>query len=158
MSLTAAQIAASVTWATSKTITGFASTKQDQQSIGNTITYDVTTFNQEFAAQYTIAAAGTRTIDLTSFTNALGESVTLSKVAAIIVVASGSSVKVEPGASNPLTWFFGGTTPSITVPSGGEFLFAQGTAQTVNSTYKTLLFTNTGGSTLTLTVVIIGGT
>lgn len=108
-----------------------------------------------------LAASGTQTIDWTAITRYLYDTAVYSKALGILVMPTGSDVKVEPGASNPLTWFFGGTTPSITIPDGGMFLFAlknSSAGQTVDATHCTHKFTNTGATALDCYVHLIGKT
>lgn len=121
------------------------------------------TYNQLFSARYTILAAGTQAVDFYSFTNLAGESVTATKIYAVVIVVTGagSSVKVEPHGTNPLTWFFAGTTPSITIPGsatpGGLFVFSEGGTETMNATTRQWLLT-CSGATATVDVVAIVGT
>ncbi len=121
---------------------------------------DVTAFNSVFAAEYSIAAAGTQTVDFfAAFTDLLGNSVSLTKAIALLVLATGSGVIVEPKpATNPLVWFYSGTSPQITIHAGGGFLFFDGATRTIDATHRNILFTETGGATLTLDVVLWGGT
>lgn len=102
--------------------------------------------------------------DLHSFTNLVGESVTAGHALGIILYFSGPSsiLTLTPGSSNGLTWFFSGTTPAINLPGGKGGVFAActdpaGTGQVIDSTDKTLRITNTGTSTLSVTVAVLLG-
>jgi hypothetical protein len=78
-----------------------------------------------------------------------------------MVLPTGSNVVVSPGSSNPLTCFFGGSTQSINVTAGGIFLYSSAATDTgfaVTSTAKTLKFDNSGSTSLSLQVVIVGST
>lgn len=123
---------------------------------------DESVYNQVFSAQYTILAAGTQAVDFYSFTNLVGEAVTATKMYAVLVkvTGAGAAVKVEPHGTNPLTWFFGGTSPSITLPgsaTGSVFVFSEGGTETLSSTVRQWLLT-CSGATATVDVVAIVGT
>ena len=124
---------------------------------------DLTTFTQLATATNTLAASATTTFDFFSFTNLVTEATGFTKILALLIVASGDATaiaKLEPGASNPLTWFFGGTTPSISIPSGGIMLFSlgvSGTPQVVDSTHRNMKLTNSGTGNLTVALIALGG-
>ena len=149
-------------WIMSRTNTGFATTVAGPDSINFTLTgINTTTFNQLAPLQYTILTTASQTVDLSALVNTVYESFGLLHALTIVVSPVGSSVTIAPGASNGLTWWFGGTTPTITVPAGGFFCFSEpvaGPGHVVDATHKTLLFTNNGGTTLTLSLLVIGST
>jgi hypothetical protein len=102
-------------------------------------------------------------VDFYSFTNLAGEAVTATKIYGVLIKVTGasSSVKVEPHGTNPLTWFFAGTTPSITLPgstTGACFLFVEGATEALSTTVRQWLLTNGGASTATVDVVALVGT
>jgi len=117
--------------------------------------------NAVFASQLTIAPAGNSDVDFSSFANQLYESLTPGGIYSLFLVPTGvgAQMRLSPGASNPLTWFFGGTTPSITVPAdnGAFFAIGQGTAQTIDSTHKVLNIANPGSTALTVVVLAFVG-
>lgn len=158
MSLTAVEIAASIVWKMEKTNTGFKPTTHGPETKSFALQPAVATYNQIYVAQHTLGAAASVTIDLQSFTALDSTSVTLTKALAVFLTVTGSGVKIEPGASNPLTWFFSGTTPAVTIPAGGLFVFAQPTTQTVSAGAKTLKLTEVGGGTAVVQIEILGGT
>lgn len=159
MALTAVELKASLTWTMQKTNTGFDATKNGPTTKSFYLGPSVATYNQLYAAQHSLSSGASVTIDLQSFTTLDGTSVTFTKALAIFLTVTGSSVKIEPGASNPLTWFFSGTTPAVTVPASGCFVFAQPTTQTVDATHKTIKLTEgTGSGTAVVTIEILGGT
>jgi hypothetical protein len=67
---------------------------------------------------------------------------------------TGSSWKIEPGASNPLAWYLSGTTPAVSGGAGSAFMFADPTAATVSATVRNIKLTNTGGATLTYNLAL----
>lgn len=146
----------------SKANTGFANTTVSNTSIPFSLTgLNVSTFNQAFAAQYAITSSGSQTIDLTSLTNLVSESFSFGHALTIIVTTTGGQITLSPGASNPLTWFFGGTSPTITITAGGMFCYSEpvtGPGTVVSSSHKTLTLTNNGGTTSTVTIGILGST
>lgn len=159
MSLDFATITLGANWQQRKTNTGFADTVQGPDGLSYNVSYTVgaSAANSIYVAQGTLAASASATVDLFSFTDQLGQAVSMVRVYAMIVNSTNSSLKVEPGATNPLVWFFGGTTPSITVPSGGSMAFGQPAATTVSATARNIKLTNTGAVSLTYDIAIIGG-
>lgn len=161
MPLTACQINAVLSWTLGKSNTGYGNTTEGPDSQNFTYTNVNSAVNQLFAAEYTIASPGSQTIDCTSLTNLVAETFSFGHVFAIMVLPTGSSCSVGPGASNPLQWFFGGTSQTVNVTSGGMFFYAEppaGNGIAVNSTAKTITLTNTGGASLTVQIAILGST
>jgi hypothetical protein len=109
----------------------------------------------------TLAGSGSQTIDLTSLTNTVYETFSLGHALTILVLPTGNSVTLTPGGTNGLAWFFGGTSPSITIPAGGCLLFSEpvaGPGHVVDGTHKTLTFTNASGAAATVQVLVVGST
>lgn len=113
-----------------------------------------TAYDQVFTARYTIAAAGTQVIDLSSFTNEVGEAVTGTLAVGILYLPTGSTSKVEADGTNGLMWFCTGTTPAVPVADGGFFAYGEPTGTTIDATHKRLKITNTGGTSLTADVLV----
>lgn len=159
MALSFANVSMSMAWEQFKTNTGYANTIQGPSGLDLNLAYTVgsTAANSIYVTQGTLAASANTTVDLFSFTDLLGQSISMVRVYAIMLKAATDSLKIEPGATNPLTWFFGGTTPSITIPAGGGFLFSQTTAATVSSTVRNLKLSNPGSVTMTYNIAVIGG-
>ena len=161
MALDLAQVSIAATWQQSKANTGFASTVQgpDSNALLATLAVGASDADSVYAASGTIASAGTVSIDLQSFTDQLGQAITMTRVYAMLVQTATGSLKVEPHGTNGLVWFFSGTTPAITLPPGGGFCFLQTTSQTVDATHKVVKLTNTGSPAVTLTykITILGG-
>jgi hypothetical protein len=158
--LTQSSLEVRSTYALTRTNTGFGDTKVGPKTRTYTLQPAVATFNQLYAARLVLAAAASQTVDFSAITNLAQEAATLTKAVTLELYPSGTdaAVKIEPGAADPLTWFFSGTTPAITIPTGGVFVFAQPLAQVVSGAAKNLKFTNTGSGTLTLDVILRGGT
>jgi hypothetical protein len=114
----------------------------------------------------TIAASGTATVDLNgSVTDVFGATVNLLHVKAIILLAAAGNtndVQIGPGAANPFTGPFGGTTPYVAVSPGEMFMITKGSGAAAGwgvtaSTADILKLANSGGgSSVTYTLVVIG--
>jgi hypothetical protein len=148
-------------WTQSATIAGgFQPVTQGPDSQNFSLfNINVATYNQLYTASYTLAASATQTIDLTSLTNLVGESIDYTQALSILVLPVGSQCTLKPGATNPLTWFFGGSTQSIIIPDSGMFAFscpATGSGATVSGTAKTLELINSGATSLVVDITIIG--
>jgi hypothetical protein len=152
---------AKLSWGLEKSNTGRNATKQDG-SVDYSVAPAIATYTSVFSARYTILAAGTQAVDFYSFTDLAGNAVTATKIYGVLIVVTGagSSVKVEPHGTNPLTWFFAGTTPSITIPGsatpGGMFLFSEGGTEVLSATVRQWLLT-CAGATATVDVVAVVG-
>lgn len=162
MATSLATFSSNLTFALAKANTGFSNTALQTSSTSfNLNGLSLTTFNQVFAKQYTLAASASQTVDLTSLTNLVNEAFSFGHLLTIIIKAVGSECTVSPGASNPQQWFFGTTTDSVVIEAGGMLAYsgpATATGSAVSGSHKTLLFTNSGLTSLTLTVVILGST
>lgn len=154
------QFAMSTAWAMSRSQSPFASSGQGDGFSFDLNSIDVTTYGALYATQLSLATTTSQTVDLTTLTNLVNNSFNFSTVLGIFVLVTGSQLKIEPGASNPATWFFTGTGPGVTVPAGGMFIntgAVDGTgAYTINSTQKNLKFTSSGLGTSTVTIMILG--
>ncbi len=149
-----------------KTVTGWPSIGQGENSVTASLSgVNLTVWDQAYAGKLSLAAAGTTTIDLRSFTNLAGEAVVLDHGFGVIiqvvpdVTADDDCVLVvEPGASNGLVW----TMADITVGANQTYVMLypvdETAGVTIDGTHKTLKFTNSGTDALTATVVILGGT
>lgn len=164
MPLTAAVLKSVATWDVYKSNTGFKKTRL-RDSLAGSYTSDGTTFNQILVAQYSLAASGTQTVDLYSFTNIVNESVTATKFKGILLKATatvtGGQLAIEPGASNPFPLGLSGTSPVLTLDvgtDGCEFLIRNGTTMTVSSTVRNVKLSNPGTQTITVSVFSLLGT
>lgn len=161
MPLTSGSLVSTASWTQTKTNTGRADVTQGPDSTVGTVTFTVATVNRVYTYPISIAASGTATIDLQAVTTLLGEADVWTKVQGILLTvdSGGGNIKLEPGASNPLTWFLSGTTPAVTVKAGGFMALGDGTTFTVSASVKTLKLTNLSGSlTATGNLVLFGGT
>lgn len=157
MALTSSVITGKIQWSQTKSNPGFAPTKQGPDYIASSIAPPINTINEIFAENRVLAAAASHTYDLTTIINFFGESVTFTKARALHLAVQGGQIALSPGASDPLTWFFGGTSPSITLPDGSFITIGGGSNATVSGTAKNLTITNTGATSATYQITIIGG-
>lgn len=163
MGLSQISVNADVTWQLAKSNTGFTDTIHGTESASFSLTLlDTDTWNELFAAEYTIAAAGTQAVDLRTFTDLAGNSVaTADKALAIIIIVTGAAadlLNVKKHGTNGLQWFFGGASEGVNIPGGGMLLFSEGsssTGTTVDASNKQLLLTNNGAASLTVKVVAL---
>ena len=159
MSISTSGISGEISWTQTKTNTGFLVTRQGPDKVDPALAPSTTTYNEVLAVQGTLAASANTTINLNSFTNLLGQAVTVTKGIGFIIKAAAADLKIEPGATNPLGWWWGGTTPSITIKAGGFFLIGDGGTATIGSSACNLKITNLSGSlTASYTVAFLGGT
>jgi len=162
MPLTAASFNTSLAWTQQKANTGQGATTQgpDSESF-NLNGLNVTTFNQLYVASFTLAASASQTIDVTSLTNLVGESFGFGHTLTILILPVGSQCTVQPGGTNPLQWFFGGTGQSVVITAGGMLAYSEpvaGPGAAVSGSHKTLELTNSGATSLTVSVVLLGST
>lgn len=165
MSLTTSAFNITAAWTQSQSNSPFAASSQGNDSVVYSASPSTTTYSEVFLGSYSVLAAGTQTLNLRSFTNLLNQSVTATKVLAIFLRATatvtGAKMKIEPGGSDPLAWFFGGTGPYVELEvgtAGAAFAVAEGVAETVDGTHKNILVTNSGTQTMTLTAYALVGT
>lgn len=106
-----------------------------------------------FVDYRTITASGSDSLDLNgTLTDPLGATLNCLHVKALLFIADAANTNdlvVGPGASNPFTGPFGGTTPTVSVRPGGVFLVAHpGTGWAVTAgTADTLKVANGGSGT-----------
>lgn len=150
-------VLASLQWTQVKTKAGFASITTPTQTKKLQLVPTAGVANKIYNAELTFTASSNQTIDLSSFVDDVGDTVTPSKAVAILVIptGTGSVCKIEPGAANGLAWFFGGTTPSHSIPAGGAFLHAEPLGATIDGTHKTIKLSETGGAAMTVDVMVL---
>ncbi len=165
MPLTNPSLVLNAGWTLTKPHTGFLNSQYGPDSAGFSLAGVATGFNQLLARIDTIAASGTVTIDVSAYTDLCDNAVTLSKALYLLLIPTGTTggvLKLEPGASNGLVWFFSGTTPAISIPVNGVFLFSMAPAvaagQVIDGSHKTLLLTNTGSVSMSVKTILLGGT
>jgi hypothetical protein len=119
--------------------------------------------NQAFIDSRQIAASGTDPIDLSGvLTNALGASVLLTKVKALVIVADAANVNdvvVGGAASNGFATPFGDPTDKVKVPPGGVLVLAAPAAgfTVTPGTGDILQIANGGaGTAVNYTIAVIG--
>ena len=156
-----------VSWSLSSANTLGNVTQQGASNFTGTPT-NITTWNQLLAVTYAMAAAGTQTVNLNSFTNLVNEAVTALHVLWLFININPGEVTLQPGASNPIAWFFtgGGTAAqnALTIghtSTGGQFLvseLAAGPGYTISSTVKNIDLKNNGSGANSVTVVALVST
>ena len=158
MSVTSSGITGSFGWSLSRSNTGFGGVSQGD-SVSAAVNLDASLYNSVFAAEYTLAASGTQSIDLKNFVDLAFEThTTTDKVIGIMVSVTGAPITIAPGASNGLVWFWTGTSPIVTIKAGGFLVFSDGAATTVDATHKTLTLTNLSASVVaTVRIAILCG-
>lgn len=166
MPLTQLTLSAQLGWTLSQPVTGFAPDVQGPDNASAGLTgLSLTTWNELFGAQYTIAGSGgTQVVNLNSFTDLAQVPVTALHALALFIAVTGAvtdTLNVKPAASNTLQWFFGGTTHSINIHGGGAFLWTDpisAIGAALSASVSSLLLTNTGAAPLTVKVVALVGT
>ena len=114
-----------------------------------------------FASRRSINASANDDIDLSgALVNDLGDPVVLTAVKAILIrhVSGGNPAVVGVGSA-PFLGPLGGTTPTISVPVGGEFMIVNPSAggwPVTATTADILRIANGAGSTLVVDVVVVG--
>jgi len=147
-----------VQWTLSKSNGLFASTTQGPDGIEYNLANLNALFDQVYAAALSVPTSATTTLDLTSLTNLVNESLSFTALLFLFALPSVSTLSVGPGASNGLQ-IFGGSGVTVAVPLNGALFWGgdpAGTGLTVNSTNKTLAFQNTGSGTLSVDIVLAG--
>jgi hypothetical protein len=106
-------------------------------------------------ATYTIAAAGTQSVDLNALVGASGQTVSLQEVHAIVAWGSaGSGFTLTPHATNGWTGL--GSAYSITAGDVPVVAYAKSTGGSVASDNKVITLTNVGPASATINLHIIG--
>lgn len=120
-----------------------------------------------YAAQVTIAASGSATLDLNgSVTDAFGNTVNLLHVKFIMLVAAAGNTndcQIGPGASNPFAGPWSGTTPLTSVSPGESMLITKGQGSAVGwpvtaSAGDIIKLANSSSGTSVTCTVYVGGT
>lgn len=165
MGLSSVGINAAINWQLARSVGPFADVTQGPDGANFALNaLPVATWNELFAAQYTISASGTQAVDLRSFTDLPGNAVTATAVLAVLVLVTGDAadvLNVKAHGTDGLQWFFENATHGVNVPGGGMFLFSEGSdsaGTAVDATHRQLLLTNTGGADLTVTLVALVST
>jgi hypothetical protein len=156
MALTTSVITGKIQWSQIKQNTGFAATKQGPDNIANSITPPVNTINEVFAENRVLAAAASHTYDLQALTNFFGDAIVFTKIRAMHLAVQSGQITAAPGVSDPLQWFLN-ADGEITLPDGSFITIGSGSNGTVGPTGKTLKITNTGATSATYQITLIGG-
>lgn len=127
-------------------------------------------FTEGFAEFVAVPAGATVDFDFFDFVNLIYEESGLSRIWTLLILpevdengtvggTADASIEIKPGATNPLTWFFRGTDPRISLPVNGVFLYSLGAdadGQSVDATHRNIRITNTGDDNLIVTVGALG--
>lgn len=161
MPLTNIGLSAQVNWNLQNgTATGFIAATESDSLQWILTNLNLTTYNQIYAATLSIAASSSTTLDLTSLTNLVGEFFSFGHVLGIFVNPTTTDITVGPGTSNGLQWMWDDATAKTTIHNGGIWVWSDpstGPGTVVDSTHKTLTFTNLSGSTAASVDLIIFG-
>lgn len=162
MSLSNSQIGFNFQATQSKDNGGFNPTTQEA-SLSFGVAPDASVLNRVLLTEGTLAAGANTTVDLYSFTDRAGNATLATKARGLEITATGDTgiIKIEPGASDPATWFFGGTTPSISLNCGtdgcGIGLY-DGSSYTLSATIRNLKLSNTGLASIDWSLYALLGT
>lgn len=144
----------SLAWELAKAVTGFDDASHEGAASFSAAP-DAATWTQVQFGQFTLAAAASSSLDLRSFTSALGESVTATGVLMAVFAATGDGgqLRLAPGASNGIDFWLGGTSPTLTLDCGADGCVAVlggGSSKTLSATKKTIDVSNPGSATITV--------
>lgn len=168
MGLVSSSLQVQANWNITKTNTPFDSVTHNS-SLAKTLTGDVTTPIATFAyvTSFAIAntGAGATTLDLFgSLTDLAGNTTSgKTKLIGLLFTTSGlaasASLRIAPGASNPLSMGLTGTTPKLTVPAGGFIAlgWTNDGPLTIDNTHKTIDVDNPGSTSITINVYALLG-
>lgn len=168
MPLSSFTLATDCVFAFTKAVADWADITQGDNRVTVTLgELDVEVWDDAYAAVLSVAGGANTTIDLASFTNLAGESVTFTAVLGIVVLVAPAvaadddvALKLTPGAANGLVWF-AGATDGLVLAVNENFVLSgdpEGAGVTIDGTHKTLKFANTGTDAGLFTVVIVGTT
>ena len=160
MATTVESITGQIQWLLSKPNNGFAATKQGADQVDIDIDYDVSVIGKMIAKSYTLAASATQLVNLyTGNTDLLGDAVVMTKAAAFMVRPIGSNIKVFGTGTNGLTSWFIQNSGELAIKDGGFALIGwpASSAATVDATHTTISVTNTGSTSVVVTVIVFGG-
>ena len=122
MPLTQLSITGQISWAQSLPIPNFQPRNQGRDSKSfNANGVDLDKYNEIYAAVFELSDGMGVEIDLQAFPNLLAEPISFERVLAmeVLVQGEGCEVQVSPGDTNPLDWFFRGSSdPRITLGDG----------------------------------------
>lgn len=155
----------SLSWELSKSNSPFADTSTGVDGLQYSVAEAPSGANQVYAVRLSIEASDDVDVDLHSFTNMLGQSVSITKAYQIFVMptddpdnseSDAPELTITEGGTNGLTWFVDGG--ALVIPSGGLFAYAQPAAQTIDNTHKVINLENTGTGGIVVDLAVIVGT
>ena len=170
MAVSTLGIVGELNWSLQKDNTGFAKTKQGPDKLSVTLSPNILLYTQVYAGEIALTTGQSVVLDFYNGTkniaaagnvaivDFLSDAVAFRKVLGIMVQAVGVSVKVEPNATDPMSWFLSGTLPAITIKAGGIFLVGDGdVSTTVLTTTGKIKITNMGAITGSVKIALLGG-
>ena len=163
MPLTQFSLSMNARWALSRDIAPFQPVTQSDQLTFSLSPLDLATYTDAFIASVDLLAGVSQDFNLQVFADFPGTVTTATKALSLVLGATGATTAIAtygPSPTNGLSWFLGGSNPTISVPSGGVFMFsigAIGTPQAVSSSAKNIRVTNTGTGVLTAHIVVLLG-
>jgi len=145
-----------------KTNGNFSPTTQPSE-LSFAVSPDASVLNRVLLSEGTLAAGANTTVDLYSFTDLVGTATLATKARGLLITATGDTgiLKIEPGASNPATWFFSGTTPAISLNCGTDgcgICLYDGSSYTLSATIRNLKLSNTGLASIDWSLYALLGT
>ncbi len=166
MSLTQSAFEVKATWAQTHVIGAgipYRNNTQGPDSLVFSAKPSLTTYSEVCLGYLTVAAAANVDIDLRSFTSLLNFTITATKVVILLLRGTGvgAQMVISDGSVTPLTWFLGGTLPTITLhcgTSGCVFAVMDGSPYTIDATHRKLNVANPGSADLTLGVYALVST
>ncbi len=159
-------IKGSVAWSQEQVNEGgsFRKSGQGPDSLVFNLSPSATTFTEVLIDKFTLAAAGSQTVNFRSFTNLLGTAVTNTKLKGLLIKATatvtGGQLKIIPGASNDLQWPFGAAADFVTLDVGTDgclLVICNGTTVTVGATDATWDLSNPGSQSIVVYIVALVG-
>lgn len=170
MAVSTLGITGELNWSLQKDNTGFAKSKQGPDKLSVTLSPNILLYTQIYAAEIALTFGQSVVLDLfigiskvgaaadVAMVDFLHDPTIFRRVLGIMVQAVGVSVKVEPNATDPMSWFLSGTTPAITIKDGGFFLFGDGAQTAVLTTTGKIKITNMHASlTGSVKIALLGG-
>lgn len=167
MPLTALQFDVQTAWSqTGNSTTAFTPPEQaDQENFAaeSTFANGLSFWNQLNAQSVTLLPNTSQDIDCYAFTNLCNGAVTATAALGVALYPVGGNVTITPGGSNPLNWFFNGsstaTTAGLIAYNNGVFVNSLPGSDTgtvaISPTSRTLRLTNGNGSATVTTAVCV---
>ena len=156
MALTTSTIQMSIRYTDEQTPVAGGKVVKDTDSETISSSPVVGTYNRRLRQRYSLAASGTQLIDLASFVDPYtGATIVLTKATGILLTGTQPFTIGPNNAANPISWIWNASTEKLVFGANEGFCALKAITFT---TASKMLLTNTGASTGTFDVLIIGGT